>query len=62
MSQVGQLGSIKVENVHCLPCQLVKQLTLPFNSSDSISSIPFDLVHLDVWGPFPNILVRGSRY
>ena len=33
-------------------CHLAKQRRLPFISSNHMSSHPFDLVHIDIWGPF----------
>ena len=44
----GLLGSVSTENFDCVSCQLGKQLALPFNSSKSISTDIFDLIHSDV--------------
>ena len=46
----GLLGSVSTENFDCVSCQLGKQPALPFNSSESISTDIFDLIHSDVWG------------
>jgi hypothetical protein len=45
-----------------MSCQLEKQPALPFNNSESIASASFDLIHSDVWGPFPVPSMSGSRY
>ena len=37
---------------HCKICHLAKQKRLPFVAYNNMSTIPFDLVHLDTWGPF----------
>ena len=58
----GLLGSIKVKNADCLPCQLAKQPALPFNNSDSVSSAPFDIIYYDFWGPSPTVTMGGSIY
>ena len=35
---------------------------LPFNTSESISTDIFDLIHSDVWGPSSVSSIGGSRY
>ena len=44
----GLLGSVSTENFDCVSCQLGKQPTLPFNTSESISTNIFDLIHSNV--------------
>ena len=58
----GLLGSVSTENFDCVSCQLGKQPALPFNSSESISTDIFDLIHSDVWGPSPVSSIGESRY
>lgn len=36
----------------CTICPLAKQHRLPFPHSTSMSSLPFQLLHVDIWGPF----------
>ena len=42
------LGSVSTENFNCVSCQLGKQPALPFNTSESISTDIFDLIHFDI--------------
>ena len=35
---------------------------MPFNTSESISTNIFDLIHSDVWGPSSISSIGGSRY
>ena len=58
----GLLGSVSKENFDCVPCQLGKQPALPFNTSESISTDIFDLIHFDVWGPSSVSSIGGSQY
>ena len=58
----GLLGSMSTENFDCVSCQLGKQPVLPFNTSESISTNIFDLIHSDVWEPSSVSSIGGSRY
>ena len=58
----GLLGSVSTENFDCVSCQLEKQTALPFNTSESISTDIFGLIHFDVWGPSSFSSIGGSRY
>ena len=58
----GLLGSVSTENFDCVSCQLGKQPAWSFNTSESISSDIFDLIHSDVWGPSSVSSIGGSRY
>ena len=56
------LGSVSIENFDCVSCQLGKQPTLPFNTSESMSTDIFNLIHFDVWWPSSVSSIDGSRY
>ena len=56
------LGSMSTENFDCVSRQLGKQPALLFNTSESISTNTFDLIHSDVWEPSPVSSIGGSRY
>ena len=56
----GLLGSVSIENFDCVSCQLRKQPVLPFNSSESISTDIFNLIHFDVRRPSSVSSIGGS--
>ena len=35
----------------CLTCPMAKLTKLPFTYSESCSKCPFDMIHIDTWGP-----------
>ena len=46
----------------CITCPLAKFTKLPYHQSTSHASKTFDLVHLDIWGPY-KVCTRGNfRY
>jgi len=48
-----------------LPCDIcprAKQHRLPFKSSSITSTQPFDLIHVDTWGPYHVKTANGHRY
>ena len=47
---------------HCSVCPLAKQKRLAYVSHNNLSSKPFDLVHIDIWGLFSTEFVEGFRY
>lgn len=46
----------------CKVCPLAKQKRLSFSSANNLSSSPFELLHLDVWGPFHVPTVDEYKY
>ncbi|KAL4317782.1 hypothetical protein GQ457_18G001960 [Hibiscus cannabinus] len=54
---------ISVENFpDCEVCHLAKQKRLSFPLSITKSDCVFDLVHMDIWGPFPVKSIYGHSY
>ncbi|CAL1378154.1 unnamed protein product [Linum trigynum] len=47
---------------HCETCHFAKQKKLPFDLSSLVSVEPFDLVHVDIWGPHSVLSYNGFRY
>ena len=58
----GLLSSVFIENFDCVSSQLGKQPALPFNTSESMSTDIFNLIHFDVWRPSSVSSIGGSRY
>ncbi|XP_010513597.1 PREDICTED: uncharacterized protein LOC104789625 [Camelina sativa] len=51
---VSLIPSLKNSSLssHCSICPLAKQKRLAYVSHGNLADKPFDLVHLDIWGPF----------
>jgi transposase InsO family protein len=50
------------EKLVCDACELGKHTRSLYSSSGSRSSLAFDLVQSDVWGPYPTTAVNGYKY
>jgi len=46
----------------CNTCHLAKQLKPPFSLSHSHASKPFELLHMDIWGPCSTTSMNGHKY
>ena len=62
MSNELRISSDFEPSNHCSICPLAKQIRLPFISSNHLSSEPFNLIHLDIWGPFHTMFIEGFQY
>ncbi|KAL4376695.1 hypothetical protein GQ457_02G014510 [Hibiscus cannabinus] len=60
----AKLHSKIPSSVHadCDVCRLAKHKRLPFPISVSVSVSNFDVVHMDIWGPFPIKSLYGHSY
>jgi len=45
----------------CTHCHLAKQHKLPFPLSKSTCDNSFDLVYIDIWGPFSIPSIHGHK-
>ncbi|KAL2250242.1 UNVERIFIED_CONTAM: Retrovirus-related Pol polyprotein from transposon RE1 [Sesamum indicum] len=59
--QECNLSSNSLE-MKCEICPKAKQSRIPFKCSDSHTTTPFELVHLDVWGPYKTSTLTGCNY
>ena len=46
----------------CEICVLAKMHTLPFNRRKIQSTHPFQLIHMDLWGPYKFANITGAHY
>ena len=46
----------------CPICPIAKKKRLPFQSSIHVSNSCFDLIHVDIWGPYSTPSLNGSKF
>lgn len=73
-NRLGHAPIAKIKQISCLPifprntsttcltCPLARFTKLPFPTSESNTSAAFDLVHLDIWGPYKANTKGTCRY
>ncbi|KAL9245201.1 hypothetical protein vseg_018879 [Gypsophila vaccaria] len=52
----------EIKDFFCETCVMSKHHILPFPRSFSHALHPFDLIHLDVWGPYKHPGLKGDRF
>ncbi|KAL0431167.1 UNVERIFIED_CONTAM: Retrovirus-related Pol polyprotein from transposon RE1 [Sesamum radiatum] len=63
MHRVSVLKNTKPEKHHlCSICPLAKQTRAPFPLSISDTKSSFDLIHIDIWGPYKQATLSGAHY
>ncbi|KAL2943465.1 Retrovirus-related Pol polyprotein from transposon RE2 [Bienertia sinuspersici] len=65
LSKLRHLDFCNCKNVKtffCDTCGCAKHHRLPFNKSKSIAKETFNLLHVDLWGPYKVANVTGDRY
>lgn len=55
-------GFSVVRNNHCDVCHFSKQKKLSFPISTSNTSKPFELIHVNIWGPFSISSIHNHKY
>ena len=53
--------NLSIESLHCNICEFAKHKRSPYPISNTISLIPFELIHSDIWGPSSISNVSGFR-
>ena len=53
---------LDISEFHCDICELAKHTRVSFPISNSRSSLPFHLIHSDIWGPSTIPNVSGARW
>ncbi|KAG5516925.1 hypothetical protein RHGRI_037606 [Rhododendron griersonianum] len=61
ISKSNSSKTVPFENF-CNVCPLAKQTRLPFPLSSISSTLPFQLIHCDIWGPHRHQTYSGARY
>jgi hypothetical protein len=52
-----------VNSIHdCKICPLAKQKRLPFPNNNNLSTSAFDILHVDIWGPYFVPTTHGHKY
>lgn len=63
LASIGVLGPLSSHDISdCCDCILEKMFSLLFNKNVTRSFASFDLIHYDVWGPYPLSYRGGSKY
>ncbi|KAK9749069.1 hypothetical protein RND81_02G100300 [Saponaria officinalis] len=65
---LSKLKSLTTLDIHshgneiCLTCPMAKLTKTPFPNSQTIAARPFDLIHIDIWGPYKVAYKGKFRY
>ena len=62
ITDVLGIKQINKGSFHCSVCPLAKQKHLPYVSNNNLCANAFDLLHIDIWGPFSVPTPEGYKY
>ncbi|KZV53534.1 hypothetical protein F511_42283 [Dorcoceras hygrometricum] len=62
LKNILHFDSTDVDINLCHVCHMSKQKRLPFESHNKTAAHSFELLHIDVWGPFSKYSVDGYRF
>nr|XP_043639702.1 uncharacterized protein LOC122610813 [Erigeron canadensis] len=57
---IDEYKNVNISNLICETCVLSKQHKLPFPVSHSRTNNPFELIHVDLWGPYKVSALNGA--
>lgn len=58
----SRLDVLSKDSAYCHVCHLAKQRKLSFPSANHLYNTTFELLHIDIWGPFSVETVDGFKY
>ena len=62
MTHIIDCKSFDTSDFFCHTCMIAKHHRFPFNRSTTLSSQPFELIHVDLWGPYKTESLNGAKY
>ena len=62
MKYISACKDVITDKFFCETCILAKAHRLPFGRSTITTKAPFQLVHMDLWGPYKTANINGAQY
>ncbi|XP_075087815.1 uncharacterized protein LOC142169799 [Nicotiana tabacum] len=64
MKNISSIPNSSCDNfsMPCVICHMARQSKLPFFTSSDTSKAMFDLIHIDIWGPYNTTTYDGYKY
>ena len=53
---------LDIQDFQCSVCELAKHKRVPYPSSNKRTSLPFSLIHSNVWGPATVPNISGAQW
>ncbi|GJT62612.1 hypothetical protein Tco_1006145 [Tanacetum coccineum] len=61
MTNINDCKSLDTSDFFCDTCLIAKNHRLLFNRSTTSSSVPFELLHVDLWGLYKTLDLNGAQ-
>jgi len=62
MKYISDCKDVPLDTFFCETCILAKIHRLPFGRSSISTKSPFELIHMDLWGPYRTVNLNGAQY